>query len=306
MKEFYHFDSVSEREFASCGRWWHLYTPGNETCAFLLTRDDFVYAMNLLARCVEEVDGIIVIAFELMNNHLHLVAAGEEDALRNLFERFRRRLSRYLSSMVGRSLPKEFCLCMKEIHDLKSLRNVIAYTHRNGYVVNPAVTPFSYPWGTGRYYYNDVLLHCHLGDYDDRAVRAMFKGRNPHLPNSFLMEDGYVAPPSFCDISKGMSLFKNAHQYFQMLSRDVEAYMEMAMELSDSEFLTDSELFGKVISILNKKYSVRSVSELSKEQTMQVARDLHYDFKASNGQIRRILHLSQAEVDSLFPLSAQK
>lgn len=305
MKEFYHFDSACEREFASCGRWWHLYTPGNETCAFLLTRDDFVYAMNLLARCVDEVDGVIVIAFELMNNHLHLVAAGEEDALRDLFERFRRRLSRYLSS-VGRSLPREFCLCMKEVRDLKSLRNVVAYTHRNGYVVNPDYTPFSYPWGTGRYYFNDVLLHCHLGDYDDKAIRAMFKGRNPHLPDSFLMEDGYVAPLSFCDVAKGMALFKNAHQYFQMLSRDVEAYMELAAELSDSEFLTDAELYSKLRALLGKRYNLQSVSELSKSQLMEVSRELHYGFRASNGQIRRLLHLTQAEVDSLFPLTAKK
>ena len=45
--------------------------------------------------------------------------------------------------------------------------------------------------------------------------------------------------------------------------------------------------------------------DLSKAQKMDLARSLHYDFRSSNGQIRRILGLSQYEVDSLFPLSAK-
>lgn len=49
-------------------------------------------------------------------------------------------------------------MSLKPINDLKALREAIVYVNRNGYVVNPSHTPFSYPWGTGRYYFNDVPI----------------------------------------------------------------------------------------------------------------------------------------------------
>lgn len=53
---------------------------------------------------------------------------------------------------------KSFRMSLKSVCDLRTLRNTIVYVNRNGYVVNPAYTPFSYPWGTGRYYFNDFPL----------------------------------------------------------------------------------------------------------------------------------------------------
>lgn len=40
---------------------------------------------------------------------------------------------------------------------------------------------------------------------------------------------------------------------------------------------------------------------LSLKPITDLARTLHYDYRSSNGQIRRVLGLGQYEVDSLFP-----
>lgn len=75
--------------------------------------------------------------------------------------------------------------------------------------------------------------------------------------------DGYIAPPSFCDIRLGMAI-----------------------------------LLQKV----RDQYRVASFRDLSKAQRLDLARTLHYDYRSSNGQIRRVLGLTQYEVDSLFPM----
>ena len=64
------------------------------------------------------------------------------------------------------------------------------------------------------------------------------------------------------------------------------------------------ELFTQIISIIKERYQKTSLRELSKAQKLDLARTLHYDFRCSNGQLRRVIGLTQYEVDALFPKSA--
>ena len=99
-------------------------------------------------------------------------------------------------------------------------------------------------------------------------------------------------------------MFRDAHHYFWMVSKDVEAYEEIAKDLDDGEFLTDTELFTQLWKYVKSAYGVSSLKELSQAQKIDLAKRLRYDYRSSNGQIRRVLGLSQYEVDSLFPLGA--
>lgn len=100
-------------------------------------------------------------------------------------------------------------------------------------------------------------------------------------------------------------MFRDAHHYFSMLCKNVEAYHGVATELDDGEYLTDNEVFDRVWAIVKERYQQGSVRELSVAQKKDLANMLHYDFHSSNGQIRRVLYMSQYEVDSLFPLSSK-
>lgn len=91
------------------------------------------------------------------------------------------------------------------------------------------------------------------------------------LPGEWEVVGGYVAPWSYCSVKFGMAMFRDAHHYFMMVSKNVEAY-----------------------------------AELAKPQILDIARNLRYDFRSSNGQIRRVLGLSQYEIDSIFPLAAAR
>ena len=296
-------ERMCESAFAGESRWWHLYTPGNLTSLLFVGDADYRFAMNLMARCLAKFTSLKVIAFEIMSNHLHIVLSGDESLIRHFFDILRRRLQRYLSAKAQGGISPDFRLTIKQINDLKTLRNTIVYVNRNGYVVNPDHTPFSYPWGTGRYYFSDIPATGKLSEISDSGIREMFRSRNPRLLEDYRIIDGYVMPTEYCDIKLGMSMFRDAHQYYYMVSKNVEAYGELASELDDSEFLTDSELFTQVCKLLNSNYGNALVKDLSQAQKMDLARRLRSDYRSSNGQIRRVLGLSQYEVDSLFPLS---
>lgn len=234
-----------------------------------------------------------------MNNHFHFVASGSAETVRAFFSFCRKRLSRTIPRI------KSVDIYLKEIDSLASLRNIIVYTNRNGYVADPNHTPFSYPWGAGRYYFNDIPVFQHYSDILVGSRRLMFRGRDPDLPEEWPLTDGYIAPPAYCAIRFGMSVFRDAHHYFSAVCKNVEAYADVAAELNDSEFLTDTELFARVLAYVRDQYGVNGLRDLTNAQKHDLARVLHYDYRSSNGQIHRILGLSLYEINSLFPLSAQ-
>ena len=137
-------------------------------------------------------------------------------------------------------------------------------------------------------------------------LRRMFRGRKPELPDDFAVIEGYVAPTAYCRIDFGESLFRNAHHYFSLIYRNVEAFNEMSVELGDIEVNTDNELYSQMSQTIRKKYGAQSSRDISKAQRLELAGILHYQYRSSNSQICRVLNLSQFEVDSLFPLSADK
>ena len=310
MKNF----SVKEREcestFQSSGPYWHAYTSGKNTPILFTSDDDLTFAMNVIAQSAYKfrrvtapdgslVSGVIIIAFEVMNNHFHFVAAGMRQCVIDFFAYLRRKMARTIPAMKGVELS------LKPIKDLKALRNTIVYIHRNGYVANENFTPFSYPWGSGCDYYCNQAVVSRYSDIYLGPRRTMFRGRAPELPENWPLRDGYISPTAFCAIRFGMAMFRDAHHYFYAISRQVESYSETACELDDdNEFLTDTELFAKVLDIIHKIYKLDGVRDLTKAQKEDLARTLHFEYRSSNGQIRRTLGLSQYDVDALFPLSA--
>jgi len=289
-----------EQTFMAAGRWWHLYTSGKETPLIFKNDDDYRFVINLLARCAIEYPSIHIVAFEVMSNHIHIACCGEYSAILEFFKLFRRRLARYFSKSK-RILPESFKANIKTIEDMSSLRNTIVYINRNGYVVNPSFTPFSYPWGTGKFYFTDFLIEDKIGNYSTRELRIMLQCDVPDLPSECKIINSHIAPPSFCAIKLGMALFRDAHHYFSLVSKNVESYSQLATDLDDGEFLTDQELFSEMVKILNDNYAGAKLRTLSSAQKLDLAKTLHFKYHSSNGQIRRLLNLTQYEVDQMFP-----
>ena len=121
------------------------------------------------------------------------------------------------------------------------------------------------------------------------------------MPNSYQTKDNMIIPASYVHYNLGQSMFRDAHHYFQALTRNVEAFCESAKRLGDKNFLGREEMYPAVSILCLKNYNVKQPSKLPKEEKIAVARTMHYDYHASNAQIRMILGLTDYEVDSLFP-----
>ena len=301
MKTFKDQENYCDNAFRENAPFWHLYTSGKDMPLLFRNDDEFKFVMNVIARGAFEFQDVRIIAFEVMGNHIHFLLSGQQSRCFMYFTVLRRRIARGIGG-----LPLRFSPSLKAVGDIRVLRNTIVYIHRNGYVTDPRQTPFSYPWGTGPFYYCNPKSSVTLADMKDSELRLMFRSRSPKLPGDYHVVDGYVSPSSYCALNLGMSMFREAHHYYSLLNKNVEAYGNVAVEIGEGAFLTDNELFSILVGILNDRYGSPDLKGLSKPQKLDLARKLRYEYRSSNSQISRLLNLAQFEVDAAFPLSAQR
>ena len=300
MKNFSEKERLCETAFDSGEPYWHAYTSGKDTPIIFVNDEELTFAMNAIAFSANLFPRVRIIAFQLMNNHFHFVVSARMEDIHEFWMLLQKKLVRFFPVLSRTAMN------IKPIVDLRSLRNNIVYTNRNGYVANPDFTPFSYPWGTGRYYFMDWPDGRSMSEITFDGKRKMFRCRTPQVPDEWHVTDGYVTPCAYCSIKFGISMFRDAHHYFAMVSKNIESYKEVATDIDDSEFLTDAEMFAQISKTLGASYGASALKELSRSQKFDIALTMRRDWHASNGQIKRILGLSQYEVDSIFPLSASR
>jgi hypothetical protein len=171
-------------------------------------------------------------------------------------------------------------------------------------VVNPDDTPFSYCWGANRFFYNrdavDNLSHCRE-KLIVKQIRNLMHSAEFDRFAGLPMIDGYVSPLAYCDVRTSMSLFRDAHHYFHMVSRDIESQRIIARELGESVFYSDNELFNAAMVHIKERYGTFSPAALPKDSKIETAVWMHHDYNAGNKQISRILRLDISVVDALFP-----
>ena len=297
-------ERICESVFDSNGPYWHLYTDGTLMQNIFCNEEDFKIGKWCLAAALHLCKLVRAITFELMANHIHLILAGEKEDCIMVFEIFKSRL-RQVFAKTRRTIDwSNFKMDVLPIEDIKALRNEIIYVNRNAFVANPSYTPDSYPWGGGCAYFNSWLKHIKttpIGNMKVNSQRALLHTRDVSPFSSLREVGGMPFIPSFCDINLGESIFRDARSYFNSLTRNAEAFSQIASRLKDSIFLTDDELYSVICSHINKEYSVKTPSQLSAQQKIDTARHMHFGYNATNQQLRRMLRMDLSILEELFP-----
>lgn len=300
-------ERLCEFNFNVNGPFWHVTTPGENQELIFVCEDDFKQGVTIVAYCAA-CHNVRVIAFELMNNHVHFILGGSEQECFEFFLQFKTRLKMYLST-TGRFVSLQNFRVeggLIPITDVNMLRNEIVYVHRNQYVVDNNSTPYSYMWGSGYLYF------CPLG-YNRgetpfclmtiREKRRILRSRRTKMPTHYMVKDGYIQPSSFCTIMEAEQYFRNAHHYFTSLLKSYEAFSEIAKRLGDGISINDDEMYFAACQIAIREYNVSQPSLIPIEKKLDVVKRMKSDYNASVQQIRRIFKLDNGTLAELFPQS---
>ena len=298
-------EKICEHDFIANGPYWHLCTDGNNVPILFSDSDDMKFMMNLIGICSRTVSGIMVLTFEVMNNHIHIILSGKKDRCTELFALIKTRLKRYFIRN-GRCVDLSGFKCqMIPITDLNMIRNEITYANRNGFLVHKEYTPFSYPWGAGAWFFNHMARLIPSIPFDSLPVktkRMICRSHDIEFDSKGLMVfDNMIIPSSFCNISLAEGMFRDAHNYFHLVSRNFEAYNEIAKRLHESVFLTDEELYAAISQLCRKTYGIKQPSLLPANEKIEIAKRMHSEYNATNRQIKSILKLEMHIIENLFP-----
>ncbi len=85
-----------------------------------------------------------------------------------------------------------------------------------------------------------------------------------------------------------------------MVSKNYEAYSEVAKRLGDDIFLDDEDMFAVLLNMCRRKYNDSKPTLLPQRDKLDVARLMKKDYNASDGQIQRMLKLDRSVVEELF------
>ena len=297
-------ERICESIFIANGPYWHVYTDGAKMQNIFCCEEDFIVGMWCLASALHLCKSVRALTFELMGNHVHLILAGQREECIKAFDLFAARLRQAFPKRQRVIDWSKFKMDILSIESLQALRNEIIYANRNAFVANPSYTPDSYPWGGGCAYFCPWMKHLTtipLGELPILTQRALLHTKKIAPFKDLIVIDAIPFIPSFCDIKLGESMYRDARSYFNSLTRNAEAFSQIASRLKDTIFLTDEELYSVICSYINKEYSVKVPSQLSAQQKIDTARQMHFGYNASNQQLRRMLRLDLSILEELFP-----
>lgn len=305
-QSYYEKENLCEYLFNESRPFYHLCTPGHLSEIIFTNDDEFKFGMSLIGICADRFSDLNFYTFEWMSNHLHIILSGEEKKCYEMFDFLSSRLRRYLNLKERKVDFSPFTPSLIYINDLKTLRNEIVYVNRNGYIVNSNYTPYSSLWGAGYLFFNPLYEFLPYIPYNSLSIRdkkCICHSKDLDLSDRIMVLNGAISPHSFCKINTAELFFRDAHQYFNLLSKNYEAYSEIAKRLGDTITITDEEMFSAVREISLKRFCVSKPAMLSPSNKIEMAKIMHNDYNATNKQIQRILKIDFNSIATLFPKS---
>ncbi|MBO4670261.1 MAG: hypothetical protein J5640_00240 [Bacteroidales bacterium] len=183
----------------------------------------------------------------------------------------------------------------RAIMTLPEARNVVVYNNRNGFIVHPEFSPFSYPWGANSFYFSPMAMKYYekcKRPFTVRERRSILHSHLADVVDNVMALDGFAAPPSFCALALGEGLFRDASHYFNMISRSIEGQKDIAKTIGESIFYTDDELYRIISASCKERFGQSSPSLIPGEAKIEMAKVLRFDYNASDKQICRMLRIS--------------
>ena len=277
--------------------YFHVCTDGNAIPWMFQDDDDFIAGVNRIGLCVLKTY-VDVIAFILMDNHVHFVLYGTSLKCKQFINYYKMLTGKWLHNKYGlkdylRLLPTE----MIPIADEDSLLNTLAYIDRNSIVAGYKYLPYEYPWGSARYMFRDRagcaakdMLKA-LGELSHSEQIILLKTKL-RLPGEWLIDArGMIHPISFMDFTNMEKIFRTSSRYAYYMAKKLEGHVEMQLAQSRKVFIPDKELRQIAKKISARQFGTENILSLDVNSRLVLAKYLRYDYASTVKQISRMVRL---------------
>lgn len=284
--------------------YYHACTRGLEDCLLFSSEADFISGMNRIAFCKLKFPEVTVLAFVLMDNHIHLILYGSYEDCISFLYKYKQLTGIYLRNNHRNEvfLDKMECDAWM-IPDRDSLIQKFCYVLRNPLVARMNVTPMGYRWSSAGLMFSDNSAYCSLmnsvGSLSARKQKELF-GTRMELPKEWrFFENGMIWLGDYVEIRRMENLFGNPSSFLFSLNKNVEA--EVNSEMHEGGFsLPDNEARQFRDTLCERMFGKVTVSSLNVSNRLELAKVFRKEKGASLKQIARLLHLPLDEVEKVF------
>ena len=291
---------------------WHFSTDGNAVDTMYYD-GDFIDGMN---RVYVTLKGyrVIILAFSLMDTHVHFILYGEFEECNRFVHDYVRRTSWYMAVKYGEKHKFEDVPIRHQAIDSDYyLKIAICYTVKNAPVAGISHNALDYPWSSGPLYFKRPGLWCSPKwiEEDDSLTdnvsqmslnlrRKTLRTRKKASPDDARMIDGLVFPGEYVAYELVERLFKTCKSFNYFLCRTKEEDVDARGGIISHLSIPMQEMRQHKNEICRELFGTTSIKGLNMQQRIRLARTLRQRYNSSLKQIIRLSGLVYEEVKDLI------
>jgi len=277
--------------------YFHCCTNGLKRDCLFLSDSEFVSGMNRIGLCLlacrKEGRKVFVIAFCLLNNHVHFILHGTEEDCREFMEKYKRLTIIWIGNHREECFNENVEIGLWKISNGEKLRKKIIYVLRNALEAGVPVTPQGYRWCSAPLMFTDFAPSTFkkASEISGRKLKQMFN-TNMEIPSDWLVSDGgLIWPGSYTKVSTASKQFKGPKDFMYMLNQSAVDREECLEEIEDLISVPDDDVKVRAREIALKLFNKEYISKCTVEERIMIAKILKDEFKSNYKQLARIVRM---------------
>lgn len=283
---------------------WHFYTNGGAVDQMFANDEDFKNGMNRIYVVLRGYD-VVILAFCLMDTHVHFVLYGTFDQCNKFIHDYIKRTSMYISAVsTSKKKLKSVRINYQPVNDSLYLKTVICYTLKNPVVAGLSFPILSYPWSSGALYFRvrEGWLAREKASFrlgSARQTKALLKTHI--MPDEEIrMVDGVIFPEQYVATDIVERIFKSAKAFNWFICKNREE--EVEANGGEISYLTVpiQEMRQHRDEVCTSVFGGRKINSLSMQERVKLARILKSKYNCSVKQIAKLSGLIYDEVKEML------
>ena len=269
----------------------------------LLFRDeeDYIYGMNTIALILLQFPTVVVYAFVLMSNHIHLLLGGPKKDCEAFYDAVVHRLSLWLKRKYGLTgiVPygKENRTTVT-VNGLEHFIIEVLYVLRNPFKAKICF-PGDYQWSSVGMYFSarGRMTGRRASTFTARELRKILK-TNIRVPGNWEITPEGMIIPDFVAWKVVEKAFEgNEAEFLRKLMEPVESRHNQLSGLPMELKFSDQEIAARVQTICRKEFNVDSHLQLARKELFRLCRTLSMRFGTSPDQLQRVVGVAKTELE---------
>ena len=282
--------------------YYHAATKGLESDVLFANKEQFIAGMNRVAFVSLSFPNVIVIAFCLMDNHIHLILWGTRDDCMSFMSMYKHMTEVWLSHHDPKSKGKDWDFDCWRIANVEKFMETVCYVFRNPVAAGMNIQPSCYRWSTCNLMFSTDEVPAGCIELDGMSVykRRKLLSTTQELPGRWLLEeDGMIWPGSYVNYKDAMTKFRTVGNFLYELSRRNEDVINAEM-YNDRVSLPDRDVINIAISLSEKLFGTSDLMLLTPDQRFSVCAELRSKYNCNIKQVSRVLHISLKDLKSVY------